>query len=333
MRLNQQMAANNNFVYLGGEQEVPFGVTHAIIDPSVTIVRRRAFYKRRRLVSVIFHDGVEIIEREAFYECEYLGGRIKLLGVREIRQRAFDGCFNLSDVEFGDRLETIGELAFGVCYFRSIKMPSVRTTEDFAFAHCTQLTEVEFGIDLERIGPNSFANCPQLQRVAIPLKDNLFPLDTREHRYMQFDGCGNLTMVELVGAEGIHKTISSLLMESWRDEMNQEIDRINQELPNNHASFTKANRIQQWIRTVIDRMEHYKAEHNRLLREHMAQLELAIWKAKLEEEDEDEEVDDSTLQVQTKRAKIDVGNAREEKRITSGADIIIKNVLPFLKLG
>ena len=59
----------------------------------------------------------------------------------------------------------------------------------------------------------------------------------------------------------------------------------------------------------------------------MTLLELVIWKAKLEEKD-----DDSTERVQTKRAKIDEESARKEKRITSGADTIIKNVLPFLKL-
>ncbi len=60
----------------------------------------------------------------------------------------------------------------------------------------------------------------------------------------------------------------------------------------------------------------------------MAQLELAIWKAKL-----DEKEDNSFVQVQTKRAKIAIVEAmRKEKRITSGASIVIKNVLPFLKL-
>ena len=74
-------------------------------------------------------------------------------------------------------------------------------------------------------------------------------------------------------------------------------------------------------------MTHYKAEHNRLLKEHMTLLELAVWKAKLEERD-----DNSTQKVQAKRARIDEESSREEKRITSGADIVIKNVLPFLKL-
>ena len=314
------------FVYMGGELEVPDGVVHAIIDPSVNIVRTGAFYNRQELVSVIFHDGVEIVEEEAFHECVQLSGRIKLLGVREIENSAFDGCEDLSDVEFGDRLETIGVAAFADCRsLTSIKSLSVRTVQAWAFSECFQLTDVEFGVNLERIGPNTFYNCRQLQRIAIPLKDSLFPLDTQERRYSQFDDCDNLTAVNLVG--GIYNTISSLLIEIWKNEMNEEIDRINRELPNRVAN-EKTDAIRLWIRSVIDRMEHYKAEHSRLLKEHMTLLELVIWKAKLEEKD-----DDSTERVQAKRAKIDEENSREEKRITSGADIIIKNVLPFLKLA
>ena len=322
---------NNNFsVYLGGgEQELPDGVTHAIIDPSVTTVRNRAFWNRQRLVSVIFHDGVKLIGAEAFYGCPSLRGA-KLLGVREIRQRAFDGCFDLEDVEFGDRLETIGFNSFYYCSsLRRIKLPSVRFIGRSAFSRCYILTDVEFGCDLETIGFNSFYNCPQLRRISIPLKDNMFLLDPDpdEQRYNQFNRCGNLATVDIVGAEGVQKTISSLLLESWRDEMSELIDRINQQLPNTLSS-EKTDLIRLWVRSVINRMDHYKAEHNRYLKEHMTLLELALWKAKLNEKE-----DDSTLKLQTKRAKIDEKSSREEKRITSGADIIIKNVFPFLRLA
>jgi hypothetical protein len=43
--------------------------------------------------------------------------------------------------------------------------------------------------------------------------------------------------------------------------------------------------------------------------------------------------DNSILKVRAKKAKIDVESVRKEKCITSGASIVIKNVLPFLKLG
>ena len=318
------------FVYLGGEQEVPMHTTHAIIDPSVNTVRRRAFADRRKLISVIFHDGVEIVEDEAFQDCKLLSG-IKLLGVRVVDDSAFEDCSALSDVEFGDKLEYIGVCAFSGCSMRSVKMPFVRCIDSWAFSVCKQLTDVEFGSDLERIGFVSFNNCPNLQRIAIPLKDNLFPASTplepyEQARYTQFYYCHNLTTVDIVGAEEMYKTISSLLLESWRDEISQEINRINWELPSTHTN-DKTDAIRLWVGSVINRMEHYKTEHNRLLKEHMTQLELAIWKAKLDEKEED-----SNQKVEAKRVKIDVLSMRKEKRITSGADIIIKNVLPFLKL-
>ena len=106
--------------------------------------------------------------------------------------------------------------------------------------------------------------------------------------------------------------------------MNQEIDRINQDLPNTPAD-EKTAAIQHWIRSVLNRMEYYKAEHNRLLKEDMTQLELAVWKVNLDEEEVDH--------LDGGRDRTDTGGRRNERRITSGADIIIRNVLPFLQLG
>jgi hypothetical protein len=110
--------------------------------------------------------------------------------------------------------------------------------------------------------------------------------------------------------------------------MNQEINRINELLPNTPAN-EKATVIQGWIRSVTDRMENYKVEHNTLLKEIMTQLELALRKVKLDEKGE--EVEDSN--VIAKKAKIDVESVRKERRIMSGANIVIKNVLAFLQLG
>jgi hypothetical protein len=63
------------------------------------------------------------------------------------------------------------------------------------------------------------------------------------------------------------------------------------------------------------------------LKEATTLLELALWKTGL---DEDEVEDDSP----DAEANIDVDTAKQEIRITSGADMnnIIKNVLPFLQL-
>jgi len=122
----------------------------------------------------------------------------------------------------------------------------------------------------------------------------------------------------------------SLQLESWRNDINEEIQSINRVLPGT-GPREKADEIRRWIQSVIRRIEHYKAEHNMLLKEATTLLELALWKAKLDLDDEDE--GGSLDEVKTKKVKIDVEGARNEARITSGASIVIKNVLPFLELG
>mmetsp|Transcript_18715 Transcript_18715/g.28474 ORF Transcript_18715/g.28474 Transcript_18715/m.28474 type:complete len:83 (-) Transcript_18715:412-660(-) len=73
--------------------------------------------------------------------------------------------------------------------------------------------------------------------------------------------CRNLSTIELVG--GIHKTVASLHLEKWRDDMMEEINRINEILPHTDSQG-KTSTIQQWIESVIHRIECYKVEHLQL---------------------------------------------------------------------
>ncbi len=188
------------------------------------------------------------------------------------------------------------------------------------------MTDIELSERLETIGVRAFHGCSRLQRIAIPLKRDLFEYDDEDEKYNQFNNCEQLKTVDIVG--GIHTTIASLHMESWRAEMLAEINRINQVLPTTPADDT-TEEIRQWLEAVIDKMDHCKAEHYRYVREGITLLELALWKAKLGEKDKKE---DSPVERQTKEAKVDSEGARKERRITCGADMVIKNVLPFLKL-
>jgi hypothetical protein len=157
------------------------------------------------------------------------------------------------------------------------------------------LTEAELSEDLETIDEEALAYCPRLRRIAMPLKDNFLDDDV-------FLGCDNLSQVDLVG--GIHKTISSLLLDSWRQEMKDEIDRINQVLSNTPTDEKTA-----VMQRACERMGHYKSEHYALLKNNMTQLELALWDANL----------------------LNVDSAsRHEARVTCGANIIIPHVLSFL---
>ena len=104
-----------------------------------------------------------------------------------------------------------------------------------------------------------------------------------------------------------------------------EIDSINQVLRSSF-SWRKTEKIRQWMHSLLDKMDHYKAEHDKYVKEGVTVLELAVWKAKLGEKEE------YAGEGRTKKAKVDAESARKERRITCGADMVIKNVLPFLQL-
>jgi hypothetical protein len=288
------------------------------------------------------HDGVKIIEKWAFEKCTSLRS-IKLTGVRVIEEMAFRFS-GLESVKFGDNLDIIEEDAFMGTSLRHIKIPKARIIQYYAFSECKQLTDAELSEDLESILGGVFAYCPNLRRVALPLKENLFQpahdmgvdpfydpnFDQNANFVSAEGGCLELSRVDLVG--GIHKTISSLHLEDWRIEMLREIDSINRFLSNIHISRKSAT-IQQWMGRVLRRIEHYKSEHYTLLEKATSVLELALWKAKLLDETFGEVIVGTegarTTRGQLKRARLE---SRQVARVTCGADIIIKNVVPFLKL-
>ena len=303
-----------------------------------------AFYFCENLESVDFGDRLETIGQSAFRFCERLVQvdthirrvgkyafqyckslrRINLKSAIKIEEWGFNNCESLESVQF-DELEIIGDYAFYECSsLTHLKLPSIITIGHRAFCKCKRLTDIELSDRLETIGLQAFANCQlRLQRIAVPLKRDLFVFNDTNQKYNQFDDCYFLATVDLVG--GIDTTIASLHMESWRTEVNDEINRINQVLPNILAP-EKTDEIQRWMDSVIEKFEHYKSEHNRYVKEGITLLELALWKAKLGEKE------DKCVEGRAKKAKVDAESARQDKRMTCGADMVINNVLPFLHL-
>ena len=308
------------FIYRGGR--APQHITHVLIDESVDEIEEEAFKRYEHLLTVETHDGLRRVGKQAFERCRSLQ-QINLKSATGIEESAFYACENLESVEFGDRLETIGDYAFWRCALKHVKLPSIITIGLYAFSDSERLTDIELSERLESIGKRAFYRCERLQRIAIPLKRDLFVFDEIWKKYDQFDGCEQLSTVDIVG-EAHTQTIASLHMESWRIEMNAEINRINQVFPT--TAYGKTNVIRHWMESLLDKLDHYKAEHYRHVKEGISLLELALWKAKLGEKE------GNSVEGRTKKAKVDATSARKERRITCGADIVIKNVLPFLQV-
>ena len=275
------------YVYRGevGER-IPDEATHITVAEDVTFVRARAFFTPRGLghdniVEIICHDGVTTIEREALFLCHSVR-RVIMPGVKVAEGMSFQWCDALRDVECG-KLEIIGGCAFVHCdSLESINLPAARIVEGFAFCECKVLTELKFGNKLERLEERAFVDCRSLERITIPLKDGLITDDDI------FQACEKLRRVDLVEGE-VHETIAALHLEEWKNDVSEEIDLINQILPNTPAGDYdeddeeedgdpggKAQAIQRWIRSVLLKIIHYQAEHGLILNEAATTIQLAL---------------------------------------------------------
>ncbi len=279
------MMAPEYYIFTGGV--VPDHVTHVRIGLALKFVLARAFYQHANIQAVICHEGVEKIEQNAFSCCPRLR-RVIMPGVKEVEKCVFNWCTALNYIECS-KLEIIGEGAFCACKsLSSIDLPSIRIVWGGAFDGCRNLTNAKFGKDLKSISNEAFCGCTSLERITLPLKDRMFAFDDI------FQYCKKLNHVDLVG--GVHETVAALLLEEWKDDMNEEIDSISRVLPNTRTGSWndpggKAKEIRTWIRSVLHKIVRYKAEHRSYLNEAATTLHSAL-----------------------------------------PNDIVLKNVLPFLEL-
>ena len=98
---------------------------------------------------------------------------------------------------------------------------------------------------------------------------------------MIYSWCEGLKHVDLV--EGaLHETISALLLDDWKNDMNEQIESINQILPNAYAgddefeAGEKARVIRRWIRSLLRKIIHYQAVHQRFVDEAGSTLHHAL---------------------------------------------------------
>mmetsp|Transcript_12547 Transcript_12547/g.18637 ORF Transcript_12547/g.18637 Transcript_12547/m.18637 type:complete len:337 (+) Transcript_12547:63-1073(+) len=317
------------YVYRGGR--APTDVSRVRIHKSVIAIDDEAFKNCSQLEYVESHKELSKIGKRSFAFCLLLRS-IDLSGVKIIDDYAFYNCSAITDADLPE-VERIGNQAFGHCMsLTKISAPSAESIGLGAFLSCVRLISAEFGEKLLTIDRLVFLDCPSLRHIAIPL-----PLRRREiFRGGPFD-CPNLSTVQLVGK--LYNSVEFITMAIWRNQMRNTIKQINLDLPSTHAD-EKTVAIRRWIEEVQDKIIHFKILHSMWLTRATTILELVLWKVKLEETEDDE------LECKSKKAKINEGGSmglstnatreyryRQEKRIQCGADIIIKNVVSFLRLS
>ena len=156
--------------------------------------------------------------------------------------------------------------------------------------------------------------------------------------------------IDLVEVAVLHETVVSLQLNEWRNDMNEEIDTINRILPNaraghyfenddyaEHDPGRKARVIRRWIRSVLGEIIHYKSEHQRILDEAAATLQLVLPQdivmnnilpfLQLPSHTLDGEYDYSFEGDEDYSLEVEEGSVEEEEDSVEGGDMKMKKVI------
>ncbi|KAL7538772.1 hypothetical protein ACHAXR_008785, partial [Thalassiosira sp. AJA248-18] len=107
---------------------------------------------------------------KAFYFCTSLESLKFPSTLNEVGEGAFDGCEQLREVLLNEGLQKIGGGAFYFCtLLESLKFPSTLTeVGDRAFEGCRNLREVLLNEGLKNIGNYAFGGCSSLETITFP---------------------------------------------------------------------------------------------------------------------------------------------------------------------
>ena len=311
-KIDEGEAVNKVFEYIGKPNRVPKDVVCLRFHSSVKVLPGYAFYDGyTQLKEVVLNEGLLWTGGYAFAGCESLQSITFPSTITDIDCHGFNSCTSLRTVVFNDNdeaLKRIGSYVFAHCSsLESISLPSTLTKFDKGtFMSCTNLREVTLQEGLQTIGDCAFKGCISLESITIPSTITKIGGDA-------FNGCSSLREVSIdwfkrdiknfigSGAFGgcpllerfklssisnrlnnIIKTEHYPIVEARIDEVRELIERRVSELfvpaaamreGRNWKSFRRSiNLIDQWI-------TYYE------IKEVTTLFELALWKAKLNQEE------------------------------------------------
>lgn len=292
-------------------------LTHLRIPASVSMIGNAAFFLCRSLISVEIPEGLKVMESLAFNQCGSLKNIALPSSLDEIRNNCFEDCEKLLGVdEIPDHdslLRTLRERfdkrpVHRLCYFQTF-FPMESVLEQLH-----QAMELD-GATVDCFGMTPFHILSLSSRPSIDIVKaliHLFPADIFINRKDKWGFCPieylctnsapeSIVLINYVIEVTVLKRVEFLGIETWKRNVRRAIE----EFHDGDSLFRNAQLIQ---------LYSMLAKYERL--EITSLLELSIWKAKLQE---------------IEMNALEDNRDRRSCMVHSGADIIISNVLLFLR--
>lgn len=131
-----------------------------IIPDSVTDISGAQFGNNEYLKDVVLGKGITVLPDNIFEYCTLLSN-INLKNVTKIGDYAFRNAVALSEAEFSNKLQNIGEFAFSGSALTSVMLSDCENIIEIpqgAFSSCINLIEVVLGDNIKSIGDFAFSN-------------------------------------------------------------------------------------------------------------------------------------------------------------------------------
>ncbi len=187
-----------------------------IIPDKVMEIGDSAFYKCEKLKTLELPSYLTKVNPYTFYGCKELSLSTLPGEVSSIGNHAFFGCKEITSFTIPNKVTTIGDYAFADCYLHEFSRISdvsswhygltnikfgdgVQTIGAHAFDGCRHLGTIEMGENLREIGDYAFQNCMscpvdncEVANNELTLLDSLIKMGTGA-----FQGCTNLPRITL----------------------------------------------------------------------------------------------------------------------------------------
>ena len=178
------------------------GCNITVIPNTITSIENYAFSGCSCLATIDIPNSVRKIGESAFYDCSGLTNIVIPKSVKSIAGSTFFGCSSLISIEIPKSVKSIGNYAFYECNsLTNIVIPkSVKSIGECAFNGCGSLTRIV--VDGKNKVYDSRNNCNAI----IVTKTNtliqgcnatVIPDTVTSIGYRAFDGCSNLTSIEI----------------------------------------------------------------------------------------------------------------------------------------
>ena len=201
------------------------GCNITIIPNTITSIENYAFSGCSCLTTIDIPNSVRKIGGSAFEYCSSLTNIVIPNSIERIAGSTFFGCSSLISIDIPNSVKSVGNYAFYECSsLTNIVIPnSVKSIGEYVFSGCSSLTSIEIPKSVKSIGECAFNGCGSLTRIVVDGKNKVY--DSRKNcnaiivtktntliqgcnatiipdtvtsiGYRAFDGCSNLTSIEI----------------------------------------------------------------------------------------------------------------------------------------